>query len=150
MYYSWILFSLHIFQVLKWFGNHQIPYLSSFPRIFVLALKIVQKRRYANLTFGHVFLFELFCYIFKFPIVKYLKISKELSLGISEWNLDHYIFAIILLKSSFILAKKNLFSYVYITSEICREISRFACARAQHVILGMLAAMNTRKACYMG
>ena len=149
MYYSWILFSLHIFQVLKWFGNHQIPYLSSFPRIFVLALKIVQKRRYANLTFGHVFLFELFCYIFKFPIVKYLKISKELSLGISEWNLDH-IFAIILLKSSFILAKKNLFSYVYITSEICREISRFACARAQHVILGMLAAMNTRKACYMG
>ena len=33
---------------------------------------------------------------------------------------------------------------------ISREIPRFACARAQHVILGMLAATNTRKACYMG
>ena len=26
----------------------------------------------------------------------------------------------------------------------------FACARTQHVILGMLAAMNTRKARYIG
>ena len=30
------------------------------------------------------------------------------------------------------------------------ENSRCACARAQHVIIGMLAAMNTRKACHMG
>ena len=47
------IFSAHI-SSFKIFGNHQIPYLSSFPRIFVLALKIVQKRRYTNLTFGHV------------------------------------------------------------------------------------------------
>ena len=30
------------------------------------------------------------------------------------------------------------------------KISRFACARAQHVISGMPVAMNTRKACCIG
>ena len=32
----------------------------------------------------------------------------------------------------------------------CRKFSRFACARAQHVISGMPVAMNTRKARYIG
>ena len=77
------IFSAHIssFKMI-WKPSNSLP--SEFSKVFVLALKIVQKRRYTNLTFGHVFLFELFCYIFKFPIVKYLKISEELSLSISE------------------------------------------------------------------
>ena len=59
VYYNWMQFSIHIFRVLKWFKNHHIRYLSSFAAISVLDFKIAYKRRYPNLSFSHVFLFEI-------------------------------------------------------------------------------------------
>ena len=65
VYCSWIQFSLHLSEVLKWFMNHCIRYLLTFPTISVSDFKIAYKRRYPNLIFNHVFLFELANYIFK-------------------------------------------------------------------------------------
>ena len=66
VYYNLIQFPLHLFEVSKLFKNHYIRYLLTFPRISVSDFKIAYKRRYPNLTFSHVFLFELIYYMFKF------------------------------------------------------------------------------------
>ena len=148
---------MHIFRVSKWFKNHHIRYLSSFAAISVSDFK----RRYpyqissvkAKISESELqprfSLWILYSRLSSKYIFKYLKNSEEFSFGISEWNLDQ-ISTINLLKSSFILAKeKHIFKCLHKLGN-WMKISRLACARAQHVILGMPVAMNTRKACCIG
>ena len=116
VYYNWIQFSMQIFRVLKWFKNHHIRYLSSFAAISVSDFKIAYKRRYPNLSFSHVFLFELILDYLQNTSSNILKIQMN---SVSAYQNEIWIKyrRLVCSKVHLFWPSRSIFSNVYINSE---------------------------------